>query len=245
MLFENTTSTVLDQYLKPTLFSISKELRRSEASWHYSVHYLTECVGEELIENMQTLVTKKSHKKTLDYQLRDEIKHVRAFKGVVDTIGLNPLAGGYAEGVRKMVLAQESLSEKIFVFQILVEAVSAAYCDWRKQVYIEPLLQSVDEVVFKDEERHLKMGHSILSTCDRNEWDTKLTPERRKKLIHEINSICMTSIREQMPMGIVPEDLQGQLNIRSTSLDRTVIRSIISEVAKITPPLRLHDSKEC
>ncbi len=71
-----------------------------------------------------------------------------------------------------------SLSEKIFCFQILTEAISAALCQWRLDNLSDSRFFAMDAEVLKDEVRHLKMGECLLSICDSDEIGT--TPKQNK-----------------------------------------------------------------
>jgi hypothetical protein len=162
--------------------------------WSYSQHFHAEARGEEVIEHLLSLCTKATQRNMLGAQLLDERKHVQLFRTVTDKVGLDHSADSFSKGYVKLVQSQKSLSEKIFCFQILTESVSAAFCRWRLTQHQEPVFKNIDLEVLHDEERHMSMGHCLLSICDQDEKTSILTAERRKTLVRDMASICNNSL---------------------------------------------------
>ena len=204
-------------------------LLRSETQWHYSQHYLAECKGEQVIENMLTLTSNKKQRAILNSQLRDELRHCKLFQKQVDRIGFEPRAKRYAEGYSLLVDEQKSLSEKAFVFQILTESVSAGYCKWRLGANADETLKAVDVEVEADERKHLLMGKALLNICDTDEILEKLTPSRQRELVKKMNEICKLAIREDMVLSLLPLNKAKQ-GVGASSLDSIIAKSLINEL---------------
>jgi len=177
-------------------------LLEAEAKWHYSQHYLAESRGEEVIENILQFTTSHRQRIILAAQLRDEVHHTQLFKKVVENIGLDPRAGGYADAYANLVRKQKSLPEKIFVFQILTEAVSAGYCQWRLNAMNGDDFKLADNLVLEDEIRHLQMGKCMLAICDPDDVATHLSTERKRQLVKEINEICVEYVKKRRETSI-------------------------------------------
>jgi len=206
---------------------LSGGITPAEVRWHYSQHFLAECRGEEIIEDLVAVTYGRKQRNLLYAQLKDEIQHVRLFSAIVSKIGLDPRANRFADGYAAVVRAQRSLTEKIFAFQILTEAVSAAYCEWRLSALGEFGYSSADREVLADETRHLGMGRSMLMICDEDETAAILTVERKRQLIRMINSICYSASNIDMPNAVFGESSGVRLphlNSLNSLVSRTVVR---------------------
>lgn len=212
-----------------------KQLHVNEVRWHYSQHYLAERRGEEVIESMLQSTTTKKQRALLQSQLKDEKTHSNLFKEKIDQIGLDNRASRFADGYANLVNRQKSFPEKVFVFQILTEAVSAAYCQWRIDHVLNMNLNEVDYLVRNDEIRHLVMGKTLLSLCGEEEIKIFLPPQRQKTLIREMNELCEQTVRHDMYQTLGGEFLpKSSIGIASTnSLDRAVAHSVLSEYRDI------------
>lgn len=204
------------------------KLLMEEMRWHYSVQYFAELNGEEVLENIKSNINSMREKTILNSQIKDEAKHVIMFKELIEKIGIDSRANRFANAYKKLVLEQSTASEKVFIFQILTEATSSAYCEWRNLAYDFLETKSLDKAVLADEYRHLKMGHSILKACDRDELIGTLTINRRKQLVKEMNLICKNTIQKDMVNALIP-DIESQ-NFKVTILDKFIIKSIINEL---------------
>lgn len=204
--------------------------------WSYSQHYFAEARGEEVIEHLLTLCHKPVQRKILHAQILDEQKHVHLFRSIVDRIGLDETANEFADGYVRLIKASPSLSEKIYCFQLLTEAVSAAFCQWRLNLVTEPSLLAIDREVLADETRHLGMGHCLLTICDPDEFSESLNQNRRRDLLREMNTICGKSFIKTI------DDLQS-LSAEDTlvrkSLFWQVSKSMLIESQKLSTPRRL------
>jgi ribonucleotide reductase beta subunit family protein with ferritin-like domain len=209
------------------------ELSPVEQCWHFSNHYYSETRGEEVLEDILALVHTPHLRAMIQTQLKDEVRHVQLYRSVVDRIGLNSSAQDYGDDYAKLVKSQKTLSEKVFTFQILTEAVSSGYCQWRLAHTSDPQSRAVDSIVLQDEFRHLKMGHSVLKACDPDELESVLTQERRRQLQREMNKICLKST------GSAPSESKLQ-----STLNRTIANSVFGEMNTIHSYLKLPKSQQ-
>jgi len=185
--------------------------------WSYSQHFHAESRGEEVIEDLLTLCTRPTQRKMLSAQVKDEQRHVALYRSITDRVGLDTTADGFARGYVDLVKRQSTLSEKIFCFQILTETVSAAFCEWRLSQPQDLPFRVLDLEVLADEQRHLKMGHCLLSICERDELEGSLDPERRRILLHSMATICNTTLN------------RGS-SVAAANLARRISRNLIREV---------------
>jgi hypothetical protein len=210
------------------------DLKYSEIRWHYSQHFLSESYGEEVLEDIMSIAVNAKQRNLLNSQLCDERDHAKLFKTEVDRIGFDSRADLYAKGYSELVRRQESFSEKVFVFQILTEAISAAYCQWRICSIQDARLNKLDKAVESDEIKHLVMGGALLDLCDPDELNNRLSNKRQKSLIHEMNSLCRKAIRQSMFECLVDmNQVDNPNSIGITSLDRYIVKSVIQEYKKI------------
>ena len=222
--------------------SISEErassLRTDEIRWHYSQHFLAEKNGENVIEDMLLLATNEKQRSILHSQLRDEKMHAALFARQIDRIGLDERANRYADGYEFLVKEQKTFSEKVFVFQILTEAISAGYCDWRIDHISDSKLNELDQYVAADERRHLKMGKALLEMCESEEIEKVLTRKKQTDLIRAMNDLCGRTVRVDMFSKLLDGDEIDQSNFKTehTSLDRYVSRAVIQEHRKLKAP---------
>jgi hypothetical protein len=221
---------------------ISACILSTESRWHYSQHFFAESKGEEVIEDLLRISSGPKQKALLGAQLKDEKVHTELFKQLTNQIGLDSRATGYADGYSQLVLSQNSLSEKVFVFQIMTEAASAAYCEWRMLAFSDSESTNVDNRVRNDEIRHLDMGHTMLKICDRDEIKKSLTRERRAALIREMNEICLNVAKRGL-LQAAAEDSGSEAIMKSTLLDRMVSRSILTHARKVEDLLLTEDRK--
>ncbi len=218
---------------------VVSSLLEAEARWHYSQHYLAECRGEEVIENILQSTTSHRQRIILSAQLRDEVHHTQLFKKVVEKIGLDTRAGGYADAYANLVRKQRSLPEKIFVFQILTEAVSAGYCQWRLAAMDSDDFKLADDLVLEDEVRHLQMGKCMLAICDPDDIEMHLTTERKRQLVKEINEICVEYVKKRMVKSLMSGFDSSTQRLPVSSLDRSIIRMVAIESKKLDPNTHL------
>lgn len=224
-------SLSVEMFGKSTSNSQVKRLLQTETRWHYSTQYLSELRGEEILENILSYAHGPASRAMLQTQLKDELLHTRMFKQIINALGLDARASRYADGYVDLVMSQSTLSEKVFVFQILTEAVSSGYCEWRKAAFAHPELNIVDHFVFNDEVRHLKMGHSLLQSCDPDEISGVLTRPRMKQLFRSMNSICKVGIKDDLPAALLQDAgvLPTQKAIKTSRLDQLISRSVMRE----------------
>ncbi|MES2855772.1 MAG: hypothetical protein V4692_07910 [Bdellovibrionota bacterium] len=206
----------------------SAQLLFSETRWHYSVHFHAEARGEEVIENLLSLANCKRQRALLGAQLRDEAEHTRLFSKITDEIGLDSRADSYANGYADLVKSQNSLAEKVFVFQILTEAASAAYCEWRLLAMEESSFSAADKQVRDDENRHLLMGQSMLRICDPDELQRFLPRARRTELLRAMNEVCKAVSQKEMVRTLYGSS--ETISPKTTLLDRMISRSVLHEV---------------
>ena len=206
-----------------------ERLKRDEIIWHYSVHSFTENIGQEVLENILSLIPHDGERRIVGAQIRDELRHVEYFKKLLDKFGRDDRANFFADSVKSVVLGLQTLSEKVFAFQIIIESISAAFCAWRRDFLNVPEFRDVDQIVLFDEARHLKMGHSLLKTCNPEEWSIALTSERRKNILKQINSICRETLRNQLVETLIPQSLRSAIDVRVTHLDSYITRKLIAE----------------
>jgi rubrerythrin len=179
-------------------------------------------------------VSNKKQRSLLNAQLVDEKHHAKIFTEGVSRIGLDERASRYADGYADLVKEQKSFSEKVFVFQILTEAISAAYCCWRLVNIKEVSLNKIDLEVAEDEKRHLIMGKTLLSICDQEEIKSMLTLGRQKELITAMNELCEKTVRKDMMQTLTGSNLD-----KPTSLDRYIAKSVIQEFRNIKQVLNM------
>lgn len=222
------------------------QLRDQETRWHYSQHFLAEKQGEAVIEDMLLLATHKRQRALLSSQLVDEKHHTHIFSAQVDRIGLEPRAHRYADGYAKLVKDQKTFTEKVFVFQILTEAISAAYCQWRLNHIHDSDLNKIDIEVGTDEKRHLVMGKTLLSICDPDELGEVLTPRRQQELIKEMNQLCEKAVRLDMIESLATPYLKDNqpLSCGPTHLDKDIARAVLQEYRKLKQTLLKTDKIE-
>lgn len=208
--------------------SHTREYLHNELQWHYSTHYLAECRGEEVLEDIRQLVHGNAARNLIDAQTKDESVHVELFEAELSKIGLNDDARTYSDGYSRLVLEQKTLAEKIYSFQIMTEAVSSAYCAWRLNAVSDPSLSHADRVVFEDEQRHLLMGKKMLDLCDPEELEHVLTPARRKELFREMSQICKRSMKDELVSSIVRPEHRDLMKTTFSTLDRMVVRCMMA-----------------
>ncbi len=210
---------------------------KDEARWHYSVHFHAESKGEEVIENLLALAGAKKQRALLGAQLHDEAEHTSLFKQITDKIGLDTRASLYANSYSELVMSQKSLAEKVFVFQIITEAASAAYCEWRLEAMQESPFACHDIAVRDDEKRHLLMGHSMLRICDPDEIQEKLPRARRIELLKAMNQVCRSVGHHEIHSALIG----GEPRIaKPSTLDKMITRSVLLESRAVD---RLLDSQ--
>jgi uncharacterized ferritin-like protein (DUF455 family) len=220
--FQNLTSTPCED--------VQKRVLSQELSFIYSTQYLAEQNGEAALEHIREYTYKKSvQNKILDMQLKDEISHVQLLNPIVEYIGLDQSANQFAEGYSKILHSVGTLSEKIFVFQIMTEAVSTAYLKWRLKKVESIRANEVDEEILSDEIRHLKMGKSLLSMCDIEELKDSLNLNRRRALIREMKDMCTVHFSEGIAKIFKENKLENEFQRKITDLDQIVGRSILAE----------------
>lgn len=200
------------------------------ARWHYSNHYFAELRGEEVLEDILALVEGPAARAILTSQLKDEVEHCKIYKRIVDKIGLNGDSAGYSYAYSTFVKSKKTLPEKVFAFQILTEAVSSGYCAWRLNRFSDPLLNNADEIVLKDERRHLKMGHSIIKACDPEAVSIHLNISRVRELQREMNQICFNSSQVDMMNYFKKVSNTENMYLDVKTLNVSIARAIISEV---------------
>ena len=218
-------------------------LAEFEMRWHYSQHFLAECMGERVIEDMRSVAYSRRQHVILDSQLVDEKRHVARMAKGVNILGLIPEASPYAQGYARLVEEQDTFCEKILTFQILTEAVSSAYCQWRLETYRHDYLNEVDAEIKTDEDRHLAMGRSLLALCDPDEVQKVLNPNRIRELTRIMNGICDGAIHQAMPETAardlrLDEEQTESLHRRTSKLDITIARSIIRETKTVMRQIR-------
>ena len=226
--------SLLSQFLEPEASPQRiASLVDHEVRWHYSQHLAAERKGEEVIEDMLKLASDKKKRALLNAQLQDEKRHVDLFQAEINRIGYDDRATTYAEGYSALVLSLNSLSEKAFVFQILTESISAAYCAWRLTAITDKTLNALDHEVELDERRHLVMGKTLMSICDPDEVDSCLTSEKKKSLIRKMNEICMQANRKDFSSSILGDLGISGAEVGPTELDSLIARAVISETRNL------------
>lgn len=206
----------------------------AEARWHYSQHFLAEQRGEEVLADISRLASGRKARMILEAQLKDEQRHVSLFSRALSNHGVDVRASRYADGYVTLVKEQETLSEKVFVFQILTEAVSAAYCTWRIGAMIDDELRSIDQAVLDDELRHLDMGRSLLAISDVDERRDVLSVTRRRQLLRRMSELCQ-SLEGNMRQALLPLDMVQPPKTLPSSLDAVVSRFMLRESRNIHP----------
>jgi rubrerythrin len=206
----------------------AKNIFEAEIRWHYSQHYFAECRGEEIIEDLAKLTYGRKQRNLLHSQLVDEKRHVKLFSNLIGQIGLDERANRFSDGYSSVVKAQNTLAEKVFAFQILTEAVSAAYCAWRLTAMSEIGFPTIDQEVLEDESRHLGMGRSMLEICDPDESTSVLSTTRKRQLVKEINAICYEATNIDMQKALLGEGPANNVPPYNT-LNRLVSRTVLRE----------------
>lgn len=221
-------SVVLLSIDRPISTDLSIRLREAELRWHYSQHYYAEDFGEELLEEMITLAPTHKLKNLLEIQLRDEMNHARLYRDIADTLGLDDRAKQFGQDYSSLVKSQKTFCEKVFVFQMLTEAVAFGYVSWRLNAVTEARCNSADQIVFQDEGRHLKMAQPLLKATSPEELLVTLPAARRKALVREMIDISKRSMKADILSTIIPE-IAGDISSRpvTTSLDRACARSVL------------------
>jgi hypothetical protein len=200
------------------------KVRNEEVRWHYSMHYFVEKAGEEIIESIkQSCDTKRVHS-ILNSQLMDEVKHVSLLDKVINKIGLDDRTKIFTDKYLELLNREGKFSSKVFIFNILTEALSLTYCDWRIKNIKSTMLNSVDYEIYLDEEKHILMGESLLKKCDKDQVEEELSPLRRKKLIKELNSLCHTYSKNLMLRTIVNKET----NLKS-EMDKSLLFNIMRQ----------------
>ena len=171
--------------------------------WTYSQHYFAENCGEEVIEHILQHCPSPKGRTILGAQLLDEKKHVSFFTKITNQVGIDDRAKAFADGYTELIFDQDSLSEKVFCFQILTEAISAALCQWRLDNLSDSRFFAMDAEVLEDEVRHLKMGECLLSICDDDDLSSSLTKVKQRELIKSMNSICQKAFLSAPDSGQV------------------------------------------
>ena len=194
------------------------------SKWSYSQHYFAENCGEEVIEHILQYSSGARARNILGAQLLDEVKHVKYYNKIIQTVGLDPNAKAFADGYVSLIYQQDSLCEKIFCFQILTEAISAALCQWRLDNLNDKRFFHLDAEVLADEEKHLKMGECLLNICDRDELNIKLSPQRQRTLVKEMNYICQRAF-----MTSPNQDEKKWIN----AMNRGVAKGLLTEARNI------------
>jgi hypothetical protein len=172
--------------------------------------------------------------KILDMQIKDELIHVDLLKKVVDRIGLDEDSTGFAKGYTQILYSATSLSEKVFIFQIMTEAVSASYLNWRLHKIKSAFANNIDQEIYNDEVRHLKMGRSLLEMCDQDELRNALTAIRRRELIREMSSMCSNHFFQGIQTIFKNHDLTSEFKHKMTDLDKMVAKTLLSETTAIS-----------
>lgn len=206
------------------------KLLNQELSFLYSTQYLAEQYGEVALEHMRERTYQPTKQnKILDMQIKDELSHVQMLKTIVDKVGLDSAASEFADGYTRILYSAPTLAEKVFIFQIMTEAVSSAYLKWRLIKIQSSKANAIDQEIFNDEIRHLKMGRSILEMCDRDELKNILTADRRRELIREMSNMCSNHFLKGIKRIISEHNLADSFKICTTDLDKIVARTILSE----------------
>lgn len=209
---------------------IHNVLAHQELSFLYSTQYLAENNGEMALEHIRGLTYQPSKQnKIIDMQIKDELSHTKLLKQIVDKIGFDSHASDFADGYTKILYSVTSLSEKIFVFQIMTEAISSAYLKWRLSKIRNNSLNKIDQEIFNDEVRHLKMGKSLLEMCDKDELKTFLTAEKRRCLIREMSRMCSTHFSKGIKKIVFSHNLEDKFIHNATDLDVAVAKAILTE----------------
>lgn len=233
------SDSVIAQYCSRLVSpEVLRKLYADEIRWHYSVHYYAETTGEEILENFLSLISEDRIRTIMHMQMRDEIQHVELFRNSLASIGIDDRATYYGQAMRDFVINLPTLSEKVFAFQIVIESISAAFCEWRKLFLDVPGLRDVDHQVLQDEKRHLKMGHCLLEACDSEEWQIVLTPQKQRTIIRTINEICRTTINDHLVDALAPPDIKPMITLKKTHLDSFVAKHLLAETSKVRTYLR-------
>lgn len=222
-LSEQSLATVPDRECQESL--VAAELR-----FLYSTQFLAESLGEPALEHVRERTYQPVRKnRILDMQIRDELRHAELLKGLVDQLGFDEQAGAFASGYTKILYSAPTLAEKVFIFQIMTEAVSSAYLQWRLAKIASAAANSIDREIYADEVRHLKMGRSLLQMCDPEELQQALTFERRKELVREMSRMCSRHFLDGIQRLIADHGLSDDFKHNVTDLDRVVARTILNE----------------
>lgn len=217
-----------------------KLLIKAELSFLYSTQFFAEINGEAALEHLKTLTYQPAKQnKILDMQIKDELSHVKLLERVVNKVGIDEPSAGFAKGYILLLHAAKSLAEKVFIFQIMTEAVSSAYLGWRLNKISSIFANSIDQQIYSDEIRHLKMGKSLLQMCESDELKYNLSAERRKILIRDMSSMCANHFSENIKRILKEHKLDNHFKIRVTDLDKLVAKTILSETKSISKPLDL------
>jgi|GEM_PF-5550518 len=209
---------------------IQEDLLSQELSFLYSTQYLAEQNGEVALEHMRERTYQPTKQnKILDMQIKDELTHVQMLKSIVDSVGLDTRASQFAEGYTRILYAAPTLAEKVFIFQIMTEAVSSAYLKWRLLKIQSTKANAIDQEIFNDEVRHLKMGRSLLEMCDQDELKNILTAERRRTLVREMSNMCSEHFFGGISRIISDHNLAENFKKCTTDLDKLVARTILFE----------------
>lgn len=219
---------------------LQKSLAQAEVRFLYSTQFFAEVNGEAALEHLRTLTYRPTKQnKIIDMQIKDELVHVNLIKAVLDKTGEDESADGFAKGYIRILNSAETLSEKVFIFQIMTEAISSGYLCWRLKKINNKFANAIDKEIYNDEVRHLKMGKSLLQMCEADEIKNSLSFERRRVLIREMSTMCAIHFSENIKRILKAHDLESHFNIRVTDLDKTVAKVILCETKAISDSLVL------
>jgi len=217
-------------YITP---ATQRRLLAAELSFLYSTQYFAEANGEASLEGMRSMTYQPTKQdRILDCQIRDELEHTRLLKSIVETLGLDQQSDHFASGYVRILNSVETLAEKIFVFQIITEAVSAAYLQWRIQKINIAEFNSIDRQIYSDELRHLKMGNSLLGMCDPQEVGEHLDDDNRRRLVREMSRMCSHHFNSGIRRILAKEDIIIDLKSSPTDLDKLVAKTLLREVSR-------------
>jgi hypothetical protein len=214
---------------------VQDSLLKSELAFLYSTQFFAEDNGEVALEHMRERTYQPTKQnKILDMQIKDELVHVDLLKKVIDQIGLDETSTGFAKGYTEILYSAPSLSEKVFIFQIMTEAVSASYLNWRLHKIENKLANDVDQEIFSDELRHIKMGKSLLEMCDKDELKNILTPTRRRELIRVMSRMCSNHFLNGIQSILKDHGLIGEFKHKMTDLDKMVAKTLLHETNAVS-----------
>lgn len=205
-------------------------LIKQELQFLYGTHYYAEVNGEVALEHIRQYTYRPTiQNKILDMQMKDEARHAHLLNGVVSSIGLDEASTDFAQGYKNILFNANTLAEKVFIFQIMTEAVSAAYLQWRLQKVKSSSLNQIDQEIFEDEMRHLKMGKGLLEMCDPEDVALSLTADKKKTLIRKMSQMCAHHFSKGIQRILVENNIVDHYRPNPSDLDMMVARSILVE----------------